>query len=42
MMLYIDVSRCQVVCNPVSNHAVTVEMLKSYDMVEVTGPGADR
>ncbi len=33
---------CQVMCKPVSSHVVAVEMLKSYNMVEATGPGADR
>ncbi len=31
-----------VVCKSVRNHAVTVETLKLYDMVEVTSPVADR
>ncbi len=40
-VLYINMSICQVVHNPVSNRVVAVEMLKLYDMVEVTGPGAN-
>ncbi len=31
-----------VICKSVRNHAVAVETLKSYNMVEATSPVADR